>query len=222
MNSKWANMFRWLKSRAATHRDPQLVVEGYRLDTTVKLAHPIRTPGGSRVTLVSFCVNVHYSIDKAGNPTVHRVALWQPDGSVTDRLARCNVFATHKGEAWHATTVEPEALLRIAVNAELALENSGLRRIMLGRWRAEVRDTLAQSVADLLNEGAKPEHIAKLLDTARASCTLAFVYTKSDGSSLLRNVRLTSVSGNMLRAHDLDDGEFKSFHIERISKARAL
>ncbi len=198
------------------------VVEGYHLDTSVKLSRPVRTPGGSRVTLVSFCVNVHYSMDRVGNPAVHRVELWHPSKEITEPLGRCNVFATHKGEAWYCTSVEPREALAIAVEAELALENSGLRRIIFGRWRAEVRDALAQSVAGLLNSGSPSESIGELLAAGKTGCKLAFVYTKPDGSSRTRRVSVTSVAGKLLRANDLEDGEFKSFRIDRISNACAL
>lgn len=215
-------MFGWLKSLVDKSSEPRLVVEGCRLDTSIKLSHPITTPGGSRVTLISFCVNVHYSMDNQGNPVIHRVQLWHPDGSVSDVLARCNVFATHKGEAWYASSFQPESALMLAVEAELALKDSWLRRMMMGRWRAENRGELAQSIAESLNNRSEPEPISKLIATAGRGKEISFTYTKTDGIYRTRQVSVVGVSGNLLRARDLEDGEFKSFRIDRISNARAL
>ena len=93
--------------------EPLLVVEDYSLDASVKLSHPITTPGGSRVTLLSFCVNVHYSMDKEGNPVIHGVQLWQPDDRVTDVVARCNVFATHRGRGMAFQSCQPRVYIDV-------------------------------------------------------------------------------------------------------------
>lgn len=130
-------MFSRLKALLSKKSSSLLVIEGYRLQTSVKLDKPIRTPSGSRVTLVSFCVNVHDSMDKDGNPKIHKVDLWQPRDSVTDFLARCNIAATHTGEAWHSKTCRPESALKVAAQAELELKNSALLRIMKGRYRTQ-------------------------------------------------------------------------------------
>jgi len=215
-------MFGWLKSLTDKSAEPLLVVEGYRLETTVKLAHPIRTPGGSRVTLVSFCVNVHYSMDEGGTPVIRRVQLWQPDENITGVLARCNVFATYKGEAWHSVSCEPESLLNLAVQAELALQDSRLRRIMVGRWRAQNHGKHAQSIVDSLNNRGDPEQLAKLINATGYGKEIAFTYAKSDGTSRTRKVSVIDVTGHWLRAQDLEDSEFKTFRLDQISNARVL
>jgi predicted DNA-binding transcriptional regulator YafY len=110
----------------------------------------------------------------------------------------------------------------LAVQAELALKDWGLRRIMVGQWRAENRNDLTQSIADLLNNRSEPEQIAKLIATAGRGKEISFTYTKPDGVSRTWEVSVASVSGNLLRARDLEDGEFKSFRIDRISYAHAL
>ena len=214
-------MFRWLKSLVGLTDKSLLVVNGYHLESGVRLAHPVTTPLGGRVTLVSFCVNVFYSIDESGTPVVHDVELWQPDATVTDVLATCNTFATRRGEAWRSTRVEPKELLMFAVKTELELEKSGLRRIMLGRWYADTRELVTQTVADLLNKRSDPEEIRTLLATARGGCKLSFDYTKSDGYPSTRSISATSLSGKLLRGHELESGEYNSFHIDRISNARA-
>lgn len=212
-------MLDWLKSFFGTAPSRWSGVIAYQLDTSIKLRHPITTPCGSRVTVVSFCVNVHYSLDNAGVISVRHVELWQPPRRTGDSLGRANMFATHTGEAWCCNDIKPREVLRLAVEAELATPASNLRTIILGRHYAERRDTIADSLVQLLNEHRPPEEIGVFLKAASIGCELSFVYTKADGSSRLRKLNVIDVFGGLLRGYDLEDGQFKSFYIDRISDA---
>jgi hypothetical protein len=214
-------MFGWLKSLVGRESPPLLRLEGYRLPKGIKLSHPIITPGGGRVTLVSFCVNVDYSMDDEGSPTIHRVELWQPDDT-SDFHGSCNIFATRRGEAWHARFVRPESLLVHAVNTELASENSDLRRIIVNRWHVENRRKAIKAISEGLNEKMGPEELANRLETFGAGRHMSFRYTKPDGSSRIRQVSVWKVTGNILKAKDLEDGQIKSFQLDNISDAQAI
>lgn len=213
-------MLKWLKSLTGRPSNPHLVVEGYRLPP-IRNTDRIVTPLGSRITVVELCANVYYTMDDAGNPAIHRVALWQPDAAAKGVLATCNAFATHTGEAFRCLRLEPDEILWRAVEVELALPNSGLRRIMMARWRESNRGKFAQAIADALNNKCDSGQLAEKIDAARGVRGISFMYAKDDGSCRMRKVKVSSVSGNLLRGTDLEDGTVKTFRIDRISNAGA-
>lgn len=211
-------MFRWLKSWASDRDHPYLVVEGYCLDNSIKLSKPVTTPGLGKVTLLSFCVNVAYSIPWGDEPIIHHVELWQPYAHTKEPLARCNVFSTRRGEAWHAESFA-ESVLRAAVQNDLAQANSRLRRIMLAKWRDNNPAAFNQSIADAFNN-RNIARINELIARGGRGKVLVFAYAKSDGSTRDRKVTISSVSDNLLRATDVEDGTVKSFRLDRISNVR--
>jgi hypothetical protein len=211
-------IFRWLKSFASGGGRRYLLIDGYHLDTSIKLSKPVTTPMQGKVTLLSFCVNIAYSIQGEDIPIIQHVDLWQPDARTNEPLARCNVFSTRRGEAWHAESF-PGSVLRAAVQNDLAQENSRLRRIMLAKWRDNDPAAFHQSIAEALNN-RNAARINELIARGGRGKALTFAYAKSDGSTRDRKVTLSSVSGNLLRATDLEDGTVKSFRLERISNVR--
>jgi predicted DNA-binding transcriptional regulator YafY len=109
-----------------------------------------------------------------------------------------------------------------AVNAELASENSDLRRIIVKRWHVENRRKAITAISEGLNEKRGPEAIAKLLEAFGSGRHMSFRYTKPDGSSRIRQVSVWKVTGNLLKARDLEDGQIKSFQLDNISDAQAI
>ena len=105
-------------------------IEGYWCHSPVRLARPVRTPLGSRTTVLTVCVDIGYSVH-AGEIVLHGVELTQPQDT---GLEGCNV-ASKRGEAFRATRVCPESELVKVIMDELCAVPSHLGRLMLGKWR---------------------------------------------------------------------------------------
>ena len=106
-------------------------LRGYWCNSAVRLAKPLRTPLGSRITILTVCVDVHYSV-QAGEIFLHCVELTKSEGA---GLEACNVASPRTGEAFRAIRVYPESELVKAVKDDLSAVPSHLGRLMLGKWR---------------------------------------------------------------------------------------
>jgi hypothetical protein len=215
-NSAMLGLFTFLFGRSDLK---PLVVEGYWCDSTIRLPRKIKTPSGGSVTVVTVCVDVRYII-REGIISVLGVRLGR-GGPIMGSSLVVNVSGV-RGEAFYTPSIRDESLLVDAVQRDLALSGSSLRRIMVGKWRAERGGSLVRSLADALNDHATASQIANLLAVAGQGSDVTFLYTKPDGSSRPRKVSIVGVSGNSLRARDQADGIVKSFRLDRISEARSL
>ncbi len=106
------------------------ILEGYTSSATITFTEPLRTPCGSRITVVMVRVDVEYAIE-SGQIVVHRVALSQPKGG---GLEGCNMVSKRTGETWHANWVGPEGPLAQVVQRDL-LQGAPLGRLMVRHWR---------------------------------------------------------------------------------------
>ena len=106
-------------------------IRGYWCNSAVRLAKPLRTPLGSRITILTVCVDVHYSV-QGGEIVLHGVELTRSAGN---GLEACNVASPRTGEAFRAIRVYPESELIKAVQDDLSAVPSHLGRLMLGKWR---------------------------------------------------------------------------------------
>lgn len=192
------------------------IIERWWCGTSIKLPKPIRTPLGSRVTLVKVCVDVCYEVQD-GDIILHGVSLARPKEN--DSFNDANVAAERTGEAWIAVGLFDDSELLEVVRRELYY-GSPLRRVMFGKWYSLHRDYYAQSLVNHLNEGNQsPQKIAKQLRAAGRGTEITFTYTKPDGSAEVRHVSIRGVSGRFLYAIDHKDNMFKSFQIDRITQA---
>ena len=208
-----------LKRLFASSGSNQLVVRAYWCGSSVRLSPKVRTPGGSNVTVVNVCVDIHYSVHH-GNITLHRVQLSRGGGRIVASNTPINVAAKRTGEAWFASSICPNSQLVDVVQNDLSTSDSGLRRIMMGQWRDLNRDGLAKSLADAINAQVSPDEIAQLISNAGRGNDIVFIYTKPRGGSETRRVSVQGVSGNSIRARDQKDGRVKNFRIDRITNAR--
>jgi len=103
-------------------------VECFWLETTVKLGRPIRTPMGSRVSVLTVCVDIDYAI-RSGVVKVERVSLAR--GGLLSGIS-INVASTN-GEAFLLSSISPAASLINAAESDIAMPDSSLRRIMFGK-----------------------------------------------------------------------------------------
>ena len=125
-------MFGFLK-RTISSTASTSYIEGFHLDTAVKLPQKIETPGGSNVSVIIPVVDIWYAID---GQVIHvRNVRLSKTGGVLGHL-RVNM-ASKRGEAFYAQGVCSESQLREAVEKEISKSNSGLKRMMFGRWKAE-------------------------------------------------------------------------------------
>jgi len=196
-----------------------LRVDAYWCGASIKLPNKIKTPGGSNISVVTVCVDVDYAINN-GQITVKDVRLSRGGGRITGSRTPLNIAAERTGEAWYASSFSPKSLLLQVVRDELALEDSGLRKIMFGKWRAANQGSLVGGLVDALNSNAPPEQIAQLIETAGRGNDIVFTYTKTKGGSETRRVTVRGVKGKSIRATDHKDGSSKLFRIDRISNAR--
>jgi hypothetical protein len=125
-------MFGFLK-RAFSSTGESSYIEGFHLDTAVKLPQKIETPGGSKIAVILPMVDVWYSID--GQTIKVRKVRLSKAGGMLGHL-RMNM-ASKRGEAFYAQGVCGESALREAVEKELVKDNSGLKRKMFGKWKAQ-------------------------------------------------------------------------------------
>jgi len=196
--------------------DTTLVAEGYWCDTPIKFDNAIKTPGGSKVTVVTVCVDIDYHVE-GEHIILHGVRL--SGGSTVGGLV-INMASQRTGEAWRAKRIAPDSCLLEAVQKDLSLTDSRLRRTMMGKRRAANPGASAETLVDALNAKASPDRIAELIGAAGRGSEITFTYTKPEGDSEVRRVSVQEVSGNLLRARDHKDGTVKSFRFDRITNAR--
>lgn len=189
------------------------LIEGWWCDRPVKLLSKVQTPFGSKVTVVSVCVDVLYSVQE--RTIILRYLALSRSPSIGPFTT--NVASPRTGEAWQACQICSQAQLAEVVRKELLSEGSRLRKLMLGKWYGEHHDVFAKDLTDTLNAGGTPEQIAAIIRLARRGIRLTFIYTKELGQSEKRRVIVQGVSGSMLRAKDMKDGQIKSFRLDRIT-----
>lgn len=214
-------MFRLLKTLLTGSPDNSLCIQAYWCETSIKLPTKISTPLGGKITVITACVDIYYQVE-AERIDVRRVKLSQEGGRIVGARQAINVAATHRGEAWYAYSVCSESELRKAVLQDLRAGDSRLCRIMMSKWRVENRDALICSAIDAINRKAAPEDIAKLIIAAGKGGRIAITYTKADGTATNRQVTVEGHSGSLLRGREHENGEIKSFRLDRISQARSL
>ena len=130
-------MFGMLKRLFGPAGSKPLELKSYScLFSSIKLPWKVKTPGGSRVSVISPCVDIRFSI-LHGEIVLHRVRLSRGGTTILGSSKPLNVSSTRTGEAWYTSRLCPESQLVEAVQRELTLSKSPLRRFMLEEWRAE-------------------------------------------------------------------------------------
>ena len=211
------SFFKRLFSKGITSR---LVIDAYWCGTNIKLPTKIETPLGSNVTVVKVCVEIHYSIE--GNQIhLQRVKMATGGGSIMGASTPVNIASDRTGEAWHISHFHSDQILVEAIENELSFNDSGLRRMMFGKWRDANRGTLTKSLVAALNSHAVPSQIAELIAESGRKNEIVFTYTKPSGESDIRHVTVKGVSGDSIRAVDHKDEKTKSFRIDRITNAKS-
>lgn len=104
----------------------RLKIVGFWCDTTIRLPQKLKTPCGSRVFVISVCLDVDYWIED-GHLIIRKAKLCQNGDN--------NIIASNTGEAMRARQISPNALLVEVVQHEWEAKGSTLRRIMLAKWR---------------------------------------------------------------------------------------
>ena len=218
----------------------EFFIENYRCDGLVRLPWKIKGRGiGGKVNLLEVCVDITYSV-VAGDVIIKRVQLHQPDNHETDggmeldssvvggfrmelkqgKPFGTNVHAVRAGESWVASSDEiPESYLVEAVQKDLSNKKSRLNKIVQGKWRNANREANTESLTEALNEQASPTDIKKLLSAIGYGAEITFTYTKANGDSDVRHVKVVGVQEKSIRARDLDDDTVKTFRIDRITDA---
>jgi hypothetical protein len=194
-----------------------LVVEGFWCESVVRLPVKVETPLGGKVSSVRVCVDVTYAME-GRNVVLQEVRLSRAGGQLGD--ASINVASERTGEGWFASDICPESYLIEAVQKELSLKDSQLKRVMLGKWYGANREAYAGSLVDALNAHATPDEIADVLSRTGYGVDLVFTYTKPTGDAEVRQVTVMGVFKDSIRAQDSKDGVVKSFRIDRISKVQ--
>ena len=111
-------------------RPETMIIRGYQCANTISFTPPLRTPGGSRITVVRLCLDVEFAVE-ANRIAVYRVALSQIPG---EGLDGCNMSSPRTGEAWHGNWIGPEAPLAQLLRLELLIDNA-IGGMMLQLWR---------------------------------------------------------------------------------------
>jgi len=112
-------------------REETMWVEGFWCNTPVKLPNKITTPLGSKVTVVTMCVDVEYTMRERKIVVLKvRLALKNKGASGQPR----NMSAERVGESFFAYSITPHSILLSLVDQELGREGSNMRRVMYGQW----------------------------------------------------------------------------------------
>ena len=99
-------------------------------ESRVTLPKPVKTPFGSRVSVVTACIDIYFTTAPDGGFIIHRVELSRGASLEGHSL---NV-ASVRGEAWAWEGDFPEDRLRSLVSAELQRKDQELRKRMA--WKA--------------------------------------------------------------------------------------
>jgi hypothetical protein len=142
-------MFEFLWALTSSAGQP-LWIEGFWLDTSIKLSKKIETPLRSKVSIININVDVQYEM-RDRQIIVKQVRLSR--GTIFSASGhRINASSPRTGEAWLAATLPiPEAVLRKVVEQEIAPADANLRRMMVGKWLGTNAPRIAQPVIDALN-----------------------------------------------------------------------
>lgn len=196
-------------------------------DETIRLSEPIRTPGGSRVTVLQVCVDVSCALE-ADEISVIDVNHSRKGVCLVGTDFRMNVASKHTGEAWLSSKIFSRSQLKELIERELARDNSALRRIIMRKAHSDGLQFPRQGFASrhrippaalikAINGKLPIEEIEKLFQTNSCYREIEFDYTKSDGSCKRRRVIPLSVLGRSLRCRETENDEVKNFRIDRIS-----
>lgn len=210
-------MFGFLKSLVSPAGKP-LWIDAFHLDTPIKLPTRIQSPGGSKVTVITVCVDVRYEMrDK--QIVIKQVRLSR--GKLFEAAGKNVNVASRSGEVWFARELPiTEAVLRKAVEEEISPRDSNLRRMMIGQWLGANASSIAQPVIDAINARRSAKEIDSLLEAAGRSHRISFTYESPNKAAERRVAVLRSATGDSVRATDTKDHETKSFRIDRMTNVR--
>jgi|GEM_PF-5781838 len=82
------------------------------------------------------------------------------------------------------------------------------------------RELKVKSLSDAINIGLPPDQIDELISQEEPPVRMTFGYKKPDASCRTRYVTVVGVSGQSIRAIDLEDGKQKNFRLDRIVQAQ--
>lgn len=194
-----------------------LMIERYLSNTQIQLPYKLRSPGGSRITVVQVWIDIEFSIH-AGRIRVHHVRLSQTGNPIGNSKVHANITSPRTGEAWYVSDILAESDLRKLVECDLEQDDSVLRKIMWGTWYDTYPGPNEHMLVDALNSQAPIENIEHAITLAGRGRRITFVYTKPNAEPTVRDVLVIGVSGRSLRALDKEDNQAKCFRIDRISE----
>jgi hypothetical protein len=212
-------MWRFLKTLYYSGGSKPLLVEAFFCCTSIKLPSKVTTPTGGKIHVVNVSVDIYYTVQD-GQITLRQVRLSRRGPTIMGSKRVFNVAATNRGEAWYAARLCSESKLREAVQGDLAMKDSPLRRIMMGKWWSANRSSIAAELAIAINRRATNE-IARLVANGGVGAQLEFTYTKANGVVSRKRVYVNGLASGKLRARQTTCQHDKSFLIDRISEARS-
>lgn len=191
-------------------KESPLSIKAFLCETPVKLPEKVRTPLGGNVSVVNVWVDIEYNID-GGAIVLQNVCLSRVSG------LSMNVSSVRTGEGWLASAICPASHLAEAVRKDLSTSNSRLKRMMLGQYRSHDRRDAVQPLVDALNARRPAKELEQLFFTVPRGSEIVFTYAKPDGSCSERRVSIQAVEGNVIKAVDHKDNNFKCFRADRMS-----
>jgi hypothetical protein len=211
-------MFGFLKSWASSVGKP-MWIEAFHLDTPIKLPSKVETPLGSKVSVVTLCVDVQYEmLEKQIVVKQVRLSRGTEFGGTGQKV---NVCAERVGEAWYASSLPiSQADLMKTVQNEITPAGANLRRMMIGKWLDTNAASIAAPAIDAINARRSAAEIEALIKDAGRSHEVTFMYDSPEKGPERRSVVLRGASGDSIKTTDLKDGQSKKFRIDRITDVR--
>ncbi len=203
-------------------RSTTVRLEAFGCDQSVRIDKPIVTPGLSRVTRISFVLDIDYVVER-DQPVIKAVSLSRLGASIGGGKHRVNVMAVRTGEAWYQYSFSPKELLWRVAEMELTSPHSPLRKIMIARWRDIYSEHYYSLLARAINSKMSDEQLSQLIERLwRRERNLEFEYEKSDGNVSQRRVFVQSIENGLLATVDLVDGKYRTFRIDRMRNIRPI
>ena len=220
-------MLNFLRSIFSGFENTSTTFEGYWLATPIKLPTAVRTPGGGRVTVISACIDIVFSIP-GDTVILHSASLSSGGGFLGSHPV--NVSGHRTGEAWYQRSLGiSNYYLLEAAKADLSDPKCSLEKCLRGRrsgvttgrtHKAGNRFDLAIEIVYALNDQMSAEEIQEILDSGSVHSHIEFSYSKPNERSKRRRVVVHGTKGKCIRATDKSDDRCKLFRIDRISIAR--